>query len=113
MNEDTNFQSTSEERIVTERKKKRKSRKVFLIFKIIIDIILFTVLIGIVASAVLGYLNMQAINENKEPIWCMNESVLENKNEIKRTCDLGIFRIVKIEDSKETVVSLKPFFISD
>lgn len=113
MNDNTNIQSASGENVINEKSRKRKSRGFFFVFKVTIDIILFAVLLSIIASAVLGYLNMQAINDNKEPVWCMKESVVENKNEIKKTCDLGVFRIVKIEDSKETVVSLKPFFISD
>lgn len=113
MNDDANVQNEFEERLSRNNPKKKKKGKILTVLKIVIDIILFVVLLGIIASAIVGYLNMQAINEDKEPIWCMRESVLESKNEIKKTCDLGVFRIVKTEDSKETVVSLKPFFISD
>lgn len=117
MNEDINSvirEETIEDRIVTtEETKKNKNRKTFSILKIIINIIFFALLLAFIASAIVGYLNMQAINENKEPVWCMSESVQENKDQIKRTCDIGVFKIVKTETSKETVVSLKPFFIAD
>ncbi len=78
----------------------------------IISRIFFTLLfLFIVFETVIGVLDMQRINDNKDPVWCIN---IEEKNENgkKETIyNLGLYVIVKSKEGNESKITLKPFFL--
>ena len=112
VNANTNTTTNPEVKVVVVNEP-RKKKKRFNIFKFLVDVVLFLLFAIIIASSIFVFLNTQNICEGKEPVCCLKQDVQERNNEIKTTCDLGVFRIVKVEDSKETVISFKPFFLAD
>ena len=92
---------------IKERKKKRKIGK-------IISNIIFTILILVVVfEAGIGIINMQRINDEKDPVWYISskENNTDKKQEI--IYNLGLYKIIRTETSKKITVTLRPFFIGD
>ena len=59
----------------------------------------------------MGVLNMQRINEDKEPIWCFSKTEEQTNNKVEKKCNLGLYVIVKTQEGNEVKTSLKPFFL--
>ena len=97
-----------EENFEDKEAKKRKRRK---IRKIIYNIIVTILFLIIVAEAAIGIINMQRLNDDKEPIWYMSKKYEENELKKETTYNLGLYKIIKTDTSKRTKIALKPFFM--
>ena len=92
---------------INERRKKRKIGK-------IISNIIFTILILIIVfEAATGIINMQRINDEKEPVWYISEKKNNTDKKQETIYNLGLYKIVRTETSKKVTVTLRPFFIGD
>lgn len=91
-------------------KEKRKKRK---IGKIIGNIIMTIAFLLIVFEAAIGIINMQRINEEKEPIWYLSTKKEETELKTEITYNLGLYKIVKTDTSKKTTTALRPFFMGN
>ena len=88
--------------------KEIKKRSVWVI---VLRLVCAAVLLFVIFETVMGVLDMQRLNEDKEPLWYIDSSE-EVTDEAKITrYNLGLYVIDKTEDSKETKIILKPFFI--
>lgn len=90
-----------------EEKPKKKKSPVHLIGNIIFVILLIIIL----AEAILGFVNMNAIGNDKKPVFCFDEKEEIKKNEKVTTYHLGLYKIVHTETKEKTVITLKPFFL--
>lgn len=107
LNENEIVNNNQVEKPQKEKKKKRKIRK-------IIGNIIFTILLLVVVfEAVIGIINMQKINEGKEPVWCLNTKKTEEPNKIITEYNLGLYYIVRTETDKDTRIVLKLFFLEN
>lgn len=79
--------------------------------KIIFRIVYVVVGLFIIFEAVIGILNMQRLNEDKEPIWYINKKEEVTKFKSETTYNLGLYRIVKTKEGTEKRTELKPFFL--
>lgn len=100
----------SQKAIRKEIKERRKKRK---IGRIIGNIIMTIIFLFIVFEAAIGIINMQRINDEKEPIWYLNTKKVENELKTETTYNLGLYKIVKTDTSKKTTTALRPFFIGN
>ena len=91
---------------INKKKKKKVSR-------IIGDIVFSIIFILILFEAVIGIIDMKKINENEEPVWYLSHKKTEDDTKIVNDYNIGLYRIVKTETSKETRTTLKLFFIED
>ena len=102
--------TNSQNQTVEPKKKKRKKRSIFSIFFNLLGIIIILVLL---AELVIGFINMQKLNNGEEPVWCLEDKTEEKENKTIRTCNLGLYRIVKTDTDRETKITLKPFFLGE
>ena len=89
------------------KKEKRKSN----VGKIISRIIWTLIFVFVIFEVVIGILNVQRLNDDKEPIWYFSSSEEKEKNKTEIRYNLGLYVIVKTVEGKETQISLKPFFL--
>ena len=89
---------------------KRKSKK---IARIIWSIIMWAVFLFVLFEAVMGILNMKRLNEEKEPLWYLNTKVVEKDGKKQTSYEIGLYDIVKVEDSAGKRIILRPFFINE
>ena len=94
--EEKEYQSAS-------RKKSIKKTIARIIWSILFLIILFEIVMGI--------LNMQRLNNNKEPLWYFSSKTEKDKGKTETTYNLGLYVIVKTTDAKQKRIYLKPFFL--
>ena len=87
---------------------KRKKRRVF---RAITNIILTIVFLVIIFEMVMGILDMQRINDDKDPIWYMSSKTETTEKKTVTSYDLGLYKIVRTDDQKATKITLKPFFL--
>ncbi len=92
---------------IIERRKKRKMGK------IISNIIMTIIFLVLVFEAAIGIINMQRINDEKEPIWYLSKKAEETELKTEVTYNLGLYKIVKTDTSKKTTTALRPFFIGN
>lgn len=93
-----------------EEKDKRIMKKVI---RIIWNIVMWVIIIVIAFETVMGFLNMQRINEDKEPIWYIDTKIEKTDNKKETIYNMGLYEIKKIEENTGKRVVLKPFFIND
>ena len=79
--------------------------------RIISRIIWTIVTIFLIFEVVMGILDMQRINDDKEPIWCFSKTEEKSGNKTEKRCNLGLYVIVKTKNGKEVKTVLKPFFL--
>ena len=96
---------------VKEIKKSVKKKKK--VGRIILNIILWGFFLVVILEAAVGIINMQRINDEKEPIWYLDKNVTKTSKEEKTVYNLGLYKIVKLDNAKQTKTSLKPFFVGD
>ena len=78
----------------------------------IISRIIWTILfLFILFETVIGILDMNRLNNDKEPVWYFSSKTEKEKNKTETTYNLGLYVIVKTVDGKETKITLKPFFL--
>ncbi len=89
-------------------KKRKKGR-------IISNIIITIIFLFIIFEAAIGIINMQRINDKKEPVMCISKKENNTDNKEETIYNLGLYKIVKTDILKGpnagTRVSLKPFFV--
>ena len=100
-------EAIEETNIAPKKKKKKKMGKI--IFNIITTILF----IVIVLEAAIGIINMQRISNKEEPIWYFSTKTTETDLKTEIEYHLGLYKIVKTDTSKETKITLKPFFLSN
>lgn len=103
--EPVNTQPTYQEPVYEKPKKKRKTGKI--IYNVVVTILFLVVLF----EAIIGIINMQRLNDDKKPVWYMNKSYEKTDKKEETTYNLGLYKIVKTETTKETKIALKPFFL--
>lgn len=100
----------SEKEIKEELKERKKKRK---IGKIIGNIIFTVLMLIIVFEAAIGVINMQRINDEKEPVWYISQKENNTDKKQETIYNLGLYKIVKTETSKKVTVTLRPFFMGN
>ena len=89
-------------------KKRRKGR-------IISNIIITIIFLFIIFEAAIGIINMQRINDKKEPVMTLSKKENNTENKEETVYNLGLYKIVKTDILKGpnagTRISLKPFFV--
>ena len=93
-----------------EEKDKRRAKKVA---RVIWNIVMWAIIIVIAFETVMGFLNMQRLNEDKEPIWYISTRVEKAEGKKETIYNMGLYEINKIEENGGKRVILKPFFIKD
>lgn len=106
-------QVTNEQDKIAEPKKKERKKKKRSVLSIIFNILGIIVILILVAELIIGFLNMQKLSNGEEPIWCLDDKTEEQENKTTRTCNLGLYRIVKTDTDRETKITLQPFFLSE
>ena len=91
-----------------ENESKNKRRKVG---SIILRIFLVLLFLFILFETVMGVLDMQRLNDDKEPIWYISTKTEKNKNGEETIYDLGLYVIIKTTEGNETKTILRPFFL--
>lgn len=81
------------------------------IVKIIWNIVLTLIFLFVAFETIMGVLNMQRLNEDKDPVWYIDSKVEENDGKKETKYNMGLYTIEKVEDNKETKIMLKPFFL--
>ena len=97
-----------EKEIKEQAEKERKKRSIGNIISRIFFTLLFLV---VLFETVIGVLDMQRINDDKEPIWYLNSETKESKGRKEIIYNLGLYVIVKTKEGGETKITLKPFFL--
>lgn len=105
--------TTNEQNRTVEPKKKERKKKKRSVLGIIFDVLGIIIILILVAELIIGFLNMQKLSDGEEPIWCLEDKTEEKQNKTIRTCNLGLYRIVKTDTNKETKITLQPFFLSE
>ncbi len=108
-NNNTNMAPEATNTNNVEKPKKKKKRTGKIVFNII-TAILFII---IILEAAIGIINMQRISNKEEPIWYLDVKTTENELKTVTEYNLGLYKIVKTDTSKETKITLKPFFLND
>lgn len=95
-----------EEQVVPKKKKKKIGRVILNVFTTILFIV-------IVLEAAVGIINMNRISNKEEPVWYLSTKTTETELKTVTEYNLGLYKIVKTDTSKETKITLKPFFLND
>ena len=106
--ENKKAQLKEERKLEEEIKERRKKRKIGRIIWNTVIIIFFLV---IIFEAAIGIINMQRISDDKEPVWYISSKKNDNDKKKETSYNLGLYKIIKTETSKQTKITLKPFFI--
>ena len=91
-----------------EAKNKRKR-----VFRFIWNTIVTIVVLVILFLTVMGVLDMQRLNDEKEPYWYMSTSTETVGSKTITKYDLALYVITKTVDGNDVKIVLKPFFIKD
>ncbi len=79
--------------------------------KIISRIIWGLVFLFILFETVIGILDMNRLNNDKEPVWYFSQKTEKSKNKTETTYNLGLYVIVKTTEGNQKRIVLKPFFL--
>lgn len=90
-----------------ERTKRKKENIRSLIYRIIFGVIFLFVLF----ETVIGVLDMQRLNDDKKPVWYIDEKVENKDNKEITTYNLGLYVIIKTKQEDGIKIVLKPFFL--
>lgn len=91
-------------------KGKKRRKKVFnFIYKTIATLLVLFILF----ETVMGILNMNRLNDDKEPLWYIDKKIENVDNKKETTYNIGLYVIKKVEDNQEKKIMLKPFFIQE
>ena len=83
------------------------------IFKFFYNIIITIVVLFVLFETIMGFLDMQRLNNEKEPLWYLDVKEEKNDNEKITKYNLGLYTIKKVQDDKGIKIVLKPFFLKD
>ena len=104
--EQAKMELQKEEMKEIESKEKRRS-----VGRIISRIFFALLFLFVLFETVMGVLDMQRLNDDKEPIWYINSEKKEENGKKEITYNLGLYVIVKTQEGKETKTTLRPFFL--
>ena len=90
-----------------EKPKKKKKKVGKIIYNVVVTILFLIVLF----EAIIGIINMQRLNDDKKPIWYMSKTEEKTDKKEETVYNLGLYKIVKTETTKQTKIALKPFFL--
>ena len=79
--------------------------------RVITNIILIALFLFVLFETVMGILDMQRINDDKDPLWYIDSKTETTEKKTETTYNLGLYKIVRTDDSKATKITLKPFFL--
>ena len=111
---DLEVKEESKEELEIEKKPnddKKEDKEKTSIVAVISRIMFVLVFLFLIAETVLGVLNLQKIDDDKEPIWCIKYETKDEDGKKEKICDIGFYVIVKTKKGNETKTSLKPFFL--
>lgn len=100
-----------EEQKIEELKEYNSTKRKRSVGKIISRIIWGLIFLFILFETVIGILDMNRLNNDKEPIWYFSQKTEKSKNKTETTYNLGLYVIVKSTEGKEKKIMLKPFFL--
>ena len=69
------------------------------------------IFLAIAFFTVMGILDMQRLNEDKEPLWYIDQTTEEIEGGMRTKYNVGLYVINKDVTSTEKTIILKPFFI--
>ena len=95
------------------KKEIKERRKKFRIGKLISNIICSILILIVIFEAAMGIINMQRINDEKEPIWYLNTQKKDTELKNETIYNLGLYKIIRTETSKKVTVTLRPFFMGN
>ena len=95
-----------EQRKIEKSRRKREGIR-SLIFRLIFGAIFLFVLF----ETVIGVLDMQRLNDDKKPVWYIDEKVENKDNKEITTYNLGLYVIIKTKQEDGIRIVLKPFFL--
>lgn len=81
------------------------------IISVISRIFFILLVLFVIADTALGIINMQRLNDNKEPLWYFDSKTETVDGKTKTTYNLGLYVIIKEKGGKESSTSLRPFFL--
>ena len=81
------------------------------ILRFISRILYLLIILFVIFEVVIGILNMQRLNNDKEPIWYFSSTQENTKTKKEIRYHLGLYVIVKTTEGGETRLVLKPFFL--
>ena len=81
------------------------------ILRFISRILYLLIILFVIFEVVIGILNMQRLNNDKEPIWYFSSTQEETKTKKEIRYHLGLYVIVKTTEGGETRLVLRPFFL--
>ena len=81
------------------------------VFRIIGKIIYIVIGLFLLFEVVIGFLNMEKLNNDEEPIWYFSSKEEKTQSKSEITYNLGLYKIVKTRESNEKRIVLKPFFL--
>lgn len=105
--ENTKTEEQKKEELQEYENKKARNTIGGIIWRILVTLLVLFVLF----ETVMGVLDMQRINEDKEPIWYLDTKTVEVKGKKETTYNLGLYVIVKVKEGNQTKIVLKPFFL--
>ena len=92
-------------------KKELNGKKKRSIVRIISSIIFILLFLFILFETIIGIIDMQKINDNKEPIWYINSKTEKSNGKTETIYNLGLYVIVKTNEGNKSETVLKPFFL--
>ena len=102
-----------EEQKKKEMKKYNSQNRKRSVFKFFYNIIITLVILFVLFETIMGLLDMQRLNDEKEPYWYLDVKEEENEGQKITKYNLGLYVIKKVQDSKGIKIVLKPFFFKD
>ena len=91
--------------------KVKKESKIKGVGRIISRIIWALLFLFIIFEAVIGVLDMNRLNNDKEPVWYFSSKKEKENNKEITTYNLGLYVIVREREGMNYKISLKPFFL--
>ena len=96
----------AEVKVEIKEKKKKKG-----IFSILITILSFLLFLYVGFQTVIAFLNFNMIKEDKEPTYFVTKTKEKDENYDYTIYSMGLYKIVRKEDSKRYEIKLLPFFL--
>lgn len=102
-----------EEQKKEEMKKYNSQNRVRKILRFFYNGIVTLLILFVLFETIMGILDMQRLNEEKEPLWYLDVKEEQKENQKITKYNLGLYVIRKVQDDKGIKIVLKPFFLKD
>jgi len=89
-------------------KTKKKKLKLWFIFA---NIGAFLILLFVIFESYIAFSGFNAIKNGKEPSNCIEIVIEEKLNYTTTTYNFGLYKVIKVDDSKKYTTKLLPFFL--